>query len=657
MNDRETEIFKALMARYKDQWDRNSQTRTNYDNDLEAYVGYRNASAYPLAYNESFNRILPIIYTILSRFMDQLYQSGNVISVRPRKSKDVQSAGLVEGVLNYQMESLNECDMQGGSYLMMYKWLFNALTFGKGIVKCYWRKEERISPKRMIVPVPKFDRVGNLQGWDTIDNVVMEPQMVYNGPYIEVLHNKTFIPHPEYRSIQSMPAVFIVYKKPIDHIRKMVERGVYKQESFSELGWYSSSGAGTEPRDSNEAFVKSLDIEGYLSAEQLRDDYISPEVDIIEAYTRCIIEDAPYEVGSGLQIKGKEEECIAHIGNYHTLLSLQRNRYGYRPLFDIGAYLQPELYWDIGLVRLTRGIQQQVDNIANMRMQDIAIRLSQMLRVDPDSDVDPESLVWRPWGLFAARPGEVEPLVVPDVNIQTFHTHQQFLEHSIQDLMGMYDYNMGQTPQRQERVGVVYGIQAMGEARAKLLLMSMDYMGIRPLLKYMMLLNTFHLENGFQFRIAQGNQNSFQQIFSGDIHPDYDFAARYTSMEPALGKQARFQQLISLSQIMLQNPYINQFQWWRTILELGDIREAEFMLKSEQQLQQEKMVQQQAQQMQMKSIMDMQQKQKQSEVQGKIVQSQQDFKEDRALAAQQFEYDQALKMIEMDMQRENRKSK
>ena len=28
---------------------------------------------------------------------------------------------------------------------------------------------------------------------------------------------------------------------------------------------------------------------------------------------------------------------------------------------------------------------------------------------------------------------------------------------------------------------------------------------------------------------------SFSRIFSGDIHPEYDFAARYTSMEPALG--------------------------------------------------------------------------------------------------------------------------
>jgi len=361
---------------------------------------------------------------------------------------------------------------------------------------------------------------------------------------------------------------------------------------------------------------------------------------------------APYEVGSGLQIKGMEEECIAHIGNYKVLLSLQPNRYGHRPLFDVGCYLQPELYWDVGLVRLTRGIQRQIDNMANMRMQDIAIRLSQMLRVDPDSDVDPESLVWRPWGLFSARAGEVEPLVVPDVNITSFNDHQRFLEETVQDLMGMYDYNMGQVPQRQERVGVVYGIQAMGEARAKLMLMSMDYMGIRPLLKYIMLLNTYHLSNGFEFRVTQGDRTKFNKIFAGDIHPDYDFAARYTSMEPALGKHARFQQLISLAQIMLQNPFINQHQWWRTIFELGDIREADYLLKTEQQMAQEQKTQKQAQMMQMQSLLQAQKMKTQDETRGKMMQSDQDFKEELVVNEQQYRFDRALKLIEEDMKAE-----
>jgi hypothetical protein len=138
----------------------------------------------------------------------------------------------------------------------------------------------------------------------------------------------------------------------------------------------------------------------------------------------------------------------------------------------------------------------------------------------------------------------------------------------------------------------------MGEARAKLMLMTIDYMGIRPLLKYMMLLNTFHLPNGYEYRISNGNQNQFGRIFSGDIHPDFDFAARYTSMEPALGKAARLQQLMNLAQIMLQNPWINQYQWWRTIFELGDIREADYLLKTPQQYQQEQQAMQQAQMMQ-----------------------------------------------------------
>ena len=85
----------------------------------------------------------------------------------------------------------------------------------------------------------------------------------------------------------------------------------------------------------------------------------------------------------------------------------------------------------------------------------------------------------------------------------------------------------------------------------------------------------------------------FGQIFGDDIHPDFDFAARYTAMEPALGKQFRVQNLLQLSPIIQQNPWINQHLWLKTIFELADVREADYLLKTPEQFAQE--MQQQAQ--------------------------------------------------------------
>ena len=646
MTEQDREIFKSLMSRYKYNYDANYKTRQNYDEDLEYYIGYKNPQQTPLAYNESFNRILPVIYTILSRFMDQMFQSGNVVSVKPRTSRSLNASKGVEGLLNFQMENLNDCDQAGGAYLTLYKWFFNMLTFGKGITKTYWRKEERISPLRQPIPVPKMDRFGNFQGWDVIDNMKMEMQTVYDGPYTEVLHNKCFLPDPEYKSIQQMPAVFLVYKRSIDYIRRMIDKGIYRREALDGLGWE------TGQEDSEEAYCKSLEIEGYQTAADMDDDRWTGDVDILECYTKMIIEDEPYEIGSGIKIKGKEEEVICHIGNYKRILSLQRNVYGTRPLYDMGCYLQPELYWDIGLVRLTKGIQEQVNNLANLRLQNISMGINSMMRVDPNWQGDPGSLVWRPFGLIEAAQGEIAPLIIPDHAQGMFMEQEAFFKDTIQDLMGMYDYNMGATPNRQERVGVVYGIQAMGEARAKLMLMTADYQGLRPWLKYLMLLNTFHLPNGFEYRISAGDQNQFSRIFSGDIHPEYDFAARYTSMEPALGKQARLQQLMNLAQIMLQNPWINQYQWWKTIFELGDIREAEVMLKTPQQFMQEQQAQQQAQMMGAQMQLQAEKMKQQWETEGSIVKSNQDYQEDTALKAQEFQNDLSLAIVEGEMRNE-----
>jgi hypothetical protein len=186
----------------------------------------------------------------------------------------------------------------------------------------------------------------------------------------------------------------------------------------------------------------------------------------------------------------------------------------------------------------------------------------------------------------------------------------------------------------------------MGEARAKLMLQSMDHMGIRPLLKYMMMLNTFHLPSGYEYRISNPSQNQFGRIFGNDIKYDFDFAARYTGMEPAIGKQARLQQMMQLASVMLQNPWINQHQWWKTIFELSDIREADYLLKSPQQFQQEMQQQMQAQ------MMAEAQKQK-FETEGKLVTSEKDFKEDFALNEQKFGHDLALAAVEGELANEN----
>ena len=365
MNKRDETAFKHFLSAYKIQWDLNSYYRTRHDENLEYYRGWRNPEKYPLAYNMSFNKLLPRIMTILARFMEQLYQGGasNLVSVRPRKRGDVERAPRVEGLLNYQLEGLNDIDEQGGSYAFNFAWLFNAITFGKGICKMYWKREERISPMRIDVPIPQFDERGNVVGIDFRPMIVEMPQMVYDAPYAEVLHNKLFVPHPHYRSIQKMPFVFCTYKRTMDYVKKMVDKGVYMKRSLKDIsfnkqsdasGMRSSTGTAT---DSMEALIKSIQMDSAMTEAELQSDRMTASIDITEGYGRYIFpeDDTPYEVGSGYKIKGKESEAIVHLGNYTSLLKLEKNKEERKPFFDIGCYYHPELYWDLGDHRSRQG--------------------------------------------------------------------------------------------------------------------------------------------------------------------------------------------------------------------------------------------------------------------------------------------------------------
>jgi hypothetical protein len=600
----EKHAFEHFLKMYQHQWDLNKFYRERYDTDLEYYLSYKDQDRYPLAYNNSYNILLARIYNILSRMMEHLYQGGpnDLVGVRPRKRSDVDRAPRVKGLLQFQLEALNNIDRTGGSYMFNFQWLFNALTFGKGICKLYWRKEERIAPMRQTIPIPLFDNMGRLVGVEPHSVVLETPQVAYDAPYAEVLHNKMFVPHPHYRDIQLMPSVHCVYKRSLDYIKRMADKGVYKIDNLKKIGWSSSqdvrSGASFANEDSDEKIAMSLGIEGALTFEAMSSDWSAPEIDVIESYGKFIFpeDEAPYEVGSGVAIKGPESEAIVHIANYKTLLSIQKNRYGYRPFFDIGAYYHPELYWDYGVIKLGRQLQETYDVLANTRLQNALMSVNQMLKVRSDADIDPEALIWKPFGIIPVEEMEdVQPLVIPDQS-QTgvFREQEQFLENIISDITGVYPYNMGATPQRQEHVGTIYSLQSMGEARTKLLMMTMDYQGFQPFLRYMMLLNTWHLPDHMEARINTAQGEEFSPLFSGDIHPEYDFTMRYTAMEPALGKQYRAQQLLQLANIWAQDPTLQHYEWKKAILELMDLHDTEKYLKRPEQLAQEQ--QQQAMQ-------------------------------------------------------------
>jgi len=596
MNNRDEEALKHFLKSYKLLWDLNQTARDNYDDDLEYFTGYRNEADYPLAYNMTFPQLLPRIMTMLSRMLEQLYQggTGDLAGVRPRKKADVERAPRVQGLLNYQLETLNDIDAAGSSYLFNYQWMCNALSWGTGIAKLYWRKEERIAPKRVQFPVPKMDPSGRLLGFEWRSITQQAPQIVYDAPYAEILHNKCFLPHPHYKLIQKMPFCGCIYKRSVDYLKMRERDGTYR--NIKELGCQSAQGSGAygsqHAMDSGEAIVKSLEIEGMVDIGSTGSDRMSPEVDVLEMYGKYIFpeDDAAYEIGSGVKVKGIESEAIVHIGNYKTILKIQKNTYGYKPFFNIGAYRHPEVFWDMGIIRLGKSIQEQYDTLANTRYQGALMQVNPMLLVEEDSNIPPEALIWKPFGIIpglADGIDQVKALTIPDNYGATFREQEDFFKSTIEDMTGMYRYNMGGTPDRQEHVGTVMSLQQMGESRIKLLLMTMDFQGFQPLLKYMMLLNTWHLPDNFEARINGQQGAQFQPLFAGDIHPDYDFTARYTAMEPAMSKNYRAQQLLQYAQLWAQSPYLQQYEFMKSVMEMMDFYDTDKYLKTPQQVQQE----------------------------------------------------------------------
>jgi len=243
------------------------------------------------------------------------------------------------------------------------------------------------------------------------------------------------------------------------------------------------------------------------------------------------------------------------------------------------------------------------------------MKVNTMIKVLMDSNIDPKALVWKPFGVIPVDSHEeIEILETADINSQVFREQIDFFEAVIQDITGIYDYTKGVTPTRQERVGTMYSIQSVGEARIKLLMLTMDYMGIRPLLKYLTLLNCYHLPSGSEYRISGKNNAEFGRVFADALKMDYDFEAKYASMEPALSKENRIANLLQLSQLWQMDPYVNNYEFKKAILELADMPQPDRFLRDPRMVAQ--MLAQQQTQALLPDIIREESKQKQIETKG-----------------------------------------
>jgi hypothetical protein len=594
MNKREKEAYDYFFQTYVRLRDLNQPYRDNFDEYDEYYRGYRDDTDYPFAYNYSYNKMISVIYTVLGNFMSHLYRDDELVVVRPKRTADIQRAEVVAGVLNHQLHNMNCIDYQGGSYMLFLQWFLSAMVHGKGIMRAYWRKEERTLPVRREYQVPNLDFGPQGQiyiaGMDTREVMFPERQIVYDAPYLEVIPVRQFLPDPEYRSIQKMPACAHIYKKSMEWARRMEAAGEFKNVGEMGKGYKAYKDARTDGSvDVKEFMLKALEVEEAYDIDEIASNrHAANNIDFIDVYGKYALEGDVIDLDNKMTYKGRESECICTIANYDTVVRLKKVQYGAKPFFDIGAHINLHRYWDIGMVELLKDAQEAYNNISNLRVHNAMMKVNTMLKVHVDSNINPKNLVWKPFGIIPVEDmEEVQPLEVADYSSPIYQEQIQFLETIMQDMSGIYDYSKGVTPQRQEHVGTMYSIQSVAANRIKLLLMTMDYMGIRPLLKYMMMLNVYHLPSGFEYKITGNSQQAqFGRAFGSDLHVDYDFEAKYASMDPALAKEARIQQLLQYAQLWQQDPTVNHYEFKRAILELTDMSNPERFLNDPQQVQQ-----------------------------------------------------------------------
>jgi hypothetical protein len=259
-----------------------------------------------------------------------------------------------------------------------------ALTSHYGVIKVTHREEykevreeyEYLTPEDMarlvadeMVTVSKYTAVGDESeddaelmplGFESVK--VVRRELVYRGPWIEVIPPRELYYVPGYTSLAKCPYVAHVVKRDLDYVLRMERRGVYRKGSYEQVKAWLDSSSSTDETDGEVDALFSVDgletpEDRNLASMSERVVLNQNEVLVEEIYTQMDID------GDGLL-----EPVIVTICGKVVLREPIENPYE-TPPFELCTALRepdkiigrpyPEVFdtWQRMMTNLTRGVQ------------------------------------------------------------------------------------------------------------------------------------------------------------------------------------------------------------------------------------------------------------------------------------------------------------
>ena len=450
----------------------------------------------------------------------------------PRTLSDHDKARDVENMLHYVM------NQRINVYPKVQDWVREAFIYGRSIMKIIWRKDIRKYTRHMSQRDVQADlqaaqsdmQNGNVtpellefldqmtfiaQNHDFINHPFVEverEEVTYNNPDWVFIPIEDFIFHPRAINIQDSPYVAHRFKRDIDELYKEQDIGIYANVDLLPIGLNNDSSSISHHGDKLLDDVQTLE-EGYENVSKEPTDGLE-NIEIIEWHGK-------YDIDGD----GRMEDIIATFSpGAKVLLSVRESDllHGKKPFAEIKPFPTPGRFESQGVPELITDLQQEINDIHNMRIDNGTITNAVMWWFDPNSDIDPEIHRPGPGQGFPAGPNQIGILQTGDIKHSSFK-EEELVRRLIQDRIGVSDFAIGNDTSAVANKTAT-GISAIvneGNQRLEMMLRNITLGMNEAVLQTFQLIQQFG-DDEILFRAVEDAKGSLRKVTSKDIIGQWD---------------------------------------------------------------------------------------------------------------------------------------
>lgn len=246
----------------------------------------------------------------------------------------------------------------------------------------------------------------------------------------------------------------------------------------------------------------------------------------------------------------------------------------------------PHEFYGIGIVEMTESLQHELNDIRNMRMDNVNIILNRMWIVERSADIEMRDPMSYPGAVFTSNDiNGMKQLETQDVTASAY-LEEDRVKIDMQNATGIYDYAKGMAPARRETATAVLSLQ--GETNKR-------FEGMIELLLRgaMRKLNEFTISLYQQFIPSMENQMKEFNIAGEempvivkpeDIAGIYDYEMSGTPVE-GLATLARQQYMVQLFMPVLQSGAVDPIEWTKELLRVYKFKDIDKIIRQPQPVQ------------------------------------------------------------------------